>query len=302
MQTRAHSRFQVFVWSLVASMGSSAAMAQFVTPPPATNPDPEKDIPKAPTPPPPPPPAAAPPQPRIERARPAREPIPDLPFKEWEKDASGAVAPLNEPLELASLRRNPLVTADVMSKIDAFFPERRKSMERIVIENLDLVERIDQGLFEKTDFNDKASVGQVVATTKPLTAPSLASELKNRQIIDDKTFGLNSRITTAYTKAGMPPRKEGASPEEMKKATMQSMGAIYKQGFLEHLWTYNELIDAASKQMSGVKSDAPRAERLAAAKAEMAKMSLDDRKQALRKISGYEKPAATPEAAKPAGN
>jgi hypothetical protein len=171
-----------------------------------------------------------------------------------------------------------------------------------VIENLDLVERIDQGLFEKTDFNDKASVGQVVATTKPLTAPSLASELKNRQIIDDKTFGLNSRITTAYTKAGMPPRKEGATPEEMKKATMQSMGSIYKQGFLEHLWTYNELIDAASKQMPGVKGDAPKAERLAAAKAEMAKMSLEDRKQALRKISGYEKPAATPEAAKPAGN
>ncbi len=300
MQTQANGRFRVLVWSLVASMGSSVAMGQFVTPPPATNPDPEKDIPKAPVPPPPPP-AASQPQPKIERARPAKEPIPNLPFKEWEKDASGALVALNEPLELASLRRNPLVTADVMSKIDAYFPERRKSMERVVIENLDLVERIDQGLFEKTDFNDKASVGQVVATTKPLTAPSLASELKNRQIIDDKAFGLNSRITTAYTKAGMPPKKEGASPEESKKATMQSMGAIYKQGFLEHLWTYNELIDAASKQMPGVKADAPKAERLAAAKAAMAKMSLEDRKQALRKISGYEKPAeAASDASKPA--
>lgn len=298
MQTRTLSRTQVLVWSLVASMGSSVALAQFVTPPPATNPTPEKEIPTAPTPPPPPPAAADPPQPRIERARPAREPIPDMPFKEWEKDASGVLVPLTEPLELAALRRNPLVTPDVMAKIDAFFPERRKSMERIVIENLDLVERIDQGLFEKTDFNDKASVGQVVSTTKPLTTPSLASDLKNRQIIDDKTFGLNSRITTAYTKAGMPPRKEGASPDELKKATMQSMGAIYKQGFLEHLWTYNELI-AAAWRADAVKTDAPKAELIAAKKADLAKMSLEERKAVLRKISGYEMPAAaTPEAAK----
>ena len=298
MQTRTLSRTQVLVWSLVASMGSSVALAQFVTPPPATNPTPEKEIPTAPTPPPPPPAAADPPQPRIERARPAREPIPDMPFKEWEKGASGVLVPLTEPLELAALRRNPLVTPDVMAKIDAFFPERRKSMERIVIENLDLVERIDQGLFEKTDFNDKASVGQVVSTTKPLTTPSLASDLKNRQIIDDKTFGLNSRITTAYTKAGMPPRKEGASPDELKKATMQSMGAIYKQGFLEHLWTYNELI-AAAWRADAVKTDAPKAELIAAKKADLAKMSLEERKAVLRKISGYEMPAAaTPEAAK----
>jgi hypothetical protein len=107
-------------------------MAQFVTPPPATNPDPNKDIPKAPAPPPPPPPsAAAPAAPKIQQAKPVKEPIPNLPFKEWEKDASGAMVPLNEPLELAALRRNPLVTADTMAKIEAYVPDRRKAMERI---------------------------------------------------------------------------------------------------------------------------------------------------------------------------
>jgi len=287
MSTPLNTRMRALVWSLVAAASSSAAMAQFVTPPPATNPDPNKDIPKAPAPPPPPPPsAAAPAAPKIQQAKPVKEPIPNLPFKEWEKDASGAMVPLNEPLELAALRRNPLVTADTMAKIEAYVPDRRKAMERIVIENLDLVERIDGGLFEQTNFNDKAQVGQVVATTKPLTTPSFATELKNRQIIDDKAFGVNSRITTAYTKAGMPAKKEGASAEELKKATMASMGAIYKQGFLEHLWTYGELLDAASKDMGG-KADASKADRVAAAKAAMSKMSLDERKAALRKISGY---------------
>lgn len=285
-----NTRTRALVWSLIALASTSVASAQFVTPPPASNPDPDKTIPKAPvvTPPPAAQPAAA--APKVERARPQHEPIPNLPFKEWEKDASGNLLPLTEPLELAALRRNPLVTPDTMMKIEAYVPDRRKSMERVVIENLDLVERIDQGLFEQANFNDKKSVGEVVTTTKPLTTPSFASELKNRQIIDDKAFGLNSRITTAYTKASMPAKKDGMSPDDVKKATMQSMGAIYKQGFIEHLWTYNELIDAASKQMPGIKADSPRAERLAAAKAAMAKMSLEDRKAALRKISGYAKP------------
>jgi len=286
---------------LVVLASGSVASAQFVTPPPASNPDPDKTIPKAPvvtTPPPAAQPAATA-APKVERAKPQHEPIPNLPFKEWEKDASGNLLPLSEPLELAALRRNPLVTPDTMMKIEAYVPDRRKSMERVVIENLDLVERIDQGLFEQANFNDKKSVGEVVSITKPLTTPSFASELKNRQIIDDKAFGLNSRITTAYTKASMPTKKDGMSPDEVKKATMQSMGAIYKQGFVEHVWTYNELIDAASKQLPGVKADAPKAERLAAAKAAMAKMSLDDRKAALRKISGYTKPVeAAPAAGK----
>lgn len=290
---RATSRGLAFVWSLVVAAGSSAALAQFVTPPPATNPDPNKDIPKAPAPPPPPP--AAPAAPKIQQAKPVKEPIPNVPFKEWEKDASGNLLPLTEPLELASLRRNPLVTSDTMAKIDAYYPDRRKAMERIVIENLDLVERIDGGLFEQTNFNDKSQVGQVVATTKPLTTPSLATELKNRQIIDDKAFGVNSRITTAYTKAGMPARKEGASPEELKKANMASMGAIYKQGFLEHLWTYNELLATASKDF-GAAAGASKADQVAAAKAGLSKMTLEERKAALRKISGYSTDAKPAEA------
>lgn len=287
------ARCRVFVWSLVVAAGSSGALAQFVTPPPASNPDPNKDIPKAPAPPPPPP--AAPAAPKIQQAKPVKEPIPNVPFKEWEKDASGNVLALTEPLELASLRRNPLVTSDTMAKIDAYYPDRRKAMERIVIENLDLVERIDGGLFEQTNFNDKGQVGQVVATTKPLTTPSLATELKNRQIIDDKAFGVNSRITTAYTKAGMPARKEGASAEELKKANMASMGAIYKQGFLEHLWTYNELLVTASKDF-GAAAGASKADQAAAAKAGLAKMTLDERKAVLRKISGYSAEAKPAEA------
>lgn len=277
----------------------SAAMGQFVTPPPATNPTPENDIPKAPPPPivPPAPPSEAPP-PRPIKA--TKAPLPDVKWKEWEL-VDGKVAPLSEPLELAALRRNPLVTTEQMARIEAFLPDRRRSMERVVVENLDLVERIDAGMFETANFSDRADVTKVVETTKPLQVPSLATDLKNRQIIDDQAFGINSRITTSYTKASAGQKKESATPDEQKASTLAYMRAIYKQNFIEHLWTYNNLLNQAGKA-AGVDQTLAADLKSVAVKEKLAAMGLEERKALLRGVAGYAKGDAAAkqgEAAKP---
>lgn len=264
---------------------SSIAAAQFVTPPPPSNPTPENEIPKAPVPPPPPAPPteATMPPPRPVKA--TKAPLPDVKWKEWETTNGKAVA-LTEPLELAALRRNPLITADQLTKIEAFLPDRRRSMERVVVENLDLVERIDGGLFETANFSDRADVTKVVETTKPLQVPSLATDLKNRQIIDDQAFGINSRITTAYTKLSVEPKKEGATAEEQKTATMAYMRAIYKQNFIEHLQVYHALLKQSAKA-TGVDEKLDDAAKHAAVREKLAKMSIEERKSLLRGVAGY---------------
>lgn len=268
--------------ALVIFTGS--AMGQFVTPPPAQNPTPENDIPKTPPPAPVAPTTAQPVPARA--ARPAKEPLPDVKWKEWELGSDGLALPLNEPLELASLRRNPLVMTETMNKIEAYLPDRRRAMERIVIENLDLIERIDGGLFEKSDFFKKEDVQRVVETTKPLQTPSLATELKNRQVIDDKMFGINSRITTAYSRASVAAAKEG---EDQGKSQMNFRSTIYRHNFHEHLWTYNELMAEAAKAAK-VDESLAKADKIAAVKAALAKMGLEERKELLRGVSGYTKP------------
>jgi hypothetical protein len=276
---------------------SGTALGQFVTPPPAQNPTPENDIPKVPAPAPAPP-VTAQPVP-VRAARPAKEPLPDVKFKEWELGSDGLALPLSEPLELASLRRNPLVTSDTMNKIEAYLPDRKRGMERVIIENLDLIERIDGGLFERSDFFKKEDVQRVVETTKPLQTASLAMELKNRQIIDDKAFGINSRITTAYSRASAAPAKEG---EDQTKAAMKFRSTIYRHNFHEHLWTYNELL-AASADAAKVDASLAKPQKIEAVKAALAKMGLEERKELLRGVSGYTKDAPKPDAspaAKPA--
>jgi hypothetical protein len=271
---------------LVAIMGlASVATAQLVMPPPAKNPDIDANIPKdAPL-----PPATTQPVPPPEpvRARPARETVPNLPWTEWETDASGQVLPLNEPLDLASLRRNPYVTPDMMSKIEAYLPQRKQSVRRVVIENIDLIERVDKGLFEQADFTKKESVSQVVQTTRPLNTVSLVNDLKNRQIIDERAHAFNGRIVNAYSRGVIGPAAPDASDEERAARTNMAIGVIYKSAVNEQLWTYNDLVLDAAKEFPQIKA-ASDDERRAAVKAELAKLDIEARKALLRKVTGLE--------------
>lgn len=282
---------------LIALAGiCSVSVAQLVTPPPATNPAIDANIPKAP---PPPPVSVPPPAPPPVRAKPVREEIPNLPWKEWDKDDKGVVKPIDEPLDLAALRRNPYVSPEMMSKIEAYLPERRASMQRIIIENLDLVEKIDD-VFERVNLGagNRESVGEVVRVTKPLQTTSLAVDLKNRGIIDEKAMGFNARITTAYNKAVVPPVKEDATKEEKSKRTQDALRTVYKSALNEHQWTYVDLLNKAVKDVPGAAPGATRAETAKNVEKALAAMPLEQRKDLLRKVAGL--PKAEPKAeAKP---
>src|SRR5215813_2355614 len=81
--------------------------------------------------------------------------VPNPVFKTLvERDAEGNVLPLREPIEWAALRNNPLITPGDRARIEPALQERRRIFDRIVIENLDLAEQIDAGLFEKIDLGD----------------------------------------------------------------------------------------------------------------------------------------------------
>ncbi len=269
----------------LASLGFAAvATAQLVTPPPAANPQIDANIPKAP---PPPPAAEIPPSmPPPVRATPVKkEPVPALPYKEWEKDTNGVVLPLNEPLELAALRRNPYMTPEMQSKMEAYLPERKKSVRRVVIDNLDLSEQLENA-FDKVTLasGDKSGVGDLMRVTKPLNVTRLAVDLKNRGIIDDKAAGFNSQITSAYDKATSPPAKaDGGADKDRINAMLRN---VLRNTMSEQIMEYNELLLEASKELPGIKADLTRDEKIAAVKQAMSSMTLDQRKDLLRKVAG----------------
>jgi len=241
------------VWCLAAAaglvLGAAPALAQVVTPPPAEAPKIDAHIPKAPPPPPAPPPRPIPARP----AKPAVEPLPNLPYTSLvERDASGKMRPLSEPAELAALRRNPLVQPEVLAEIQPYLAERRATYERLVIENLDLVEKLTDGTFDAIDYSGKEGFALVVQTVDPIRKASprpLAEELAARELIDAQAVRFNEKITKEYNLASLPGAKAGATPAERAQHAKVSLAGLYRAGVNEAAIVHRDLLLEASRSL-----------------------------------------------------
>jgi len=241
---------------LVAIVPCAAAYAQIVTPPPASIPTPTEFELK--TPPPTPPPMARPPlnpaanpagnPARPTRPRPAEIPLPDLKFTSLvQKDASGKVIALTKPIDLSALAVNPMVNDEQRAKMADYLKERSATFEQIVVNNLEILDQIENGLLESTDWTDRASFGPVVQATKPMmpsAAPkSLVLELESRQLIDIQQKAFNAKIAKEYRDAMTLARPGADAPKEVvREHSKRAIGSAYRESLDESMQTYRALL------------------------------------------------------------
>jgi hypothetical protein len=226
--------------------GSTLALAQVVTPPPGEAPRFEDHIPKAP------PPAPMPPRPQMPQVeslnrKPAKPQVklPDLPYEKLLKhDDKGQAIPLSEPPDLAALKRNPLVTPSDLEKIQTVLKDRRAAFERIVIDNLDLVENIEGGIFETIDLADGKGFNTLLNTSKPLREPSapkpVHEELREKGLFTPEQAAFNEKISKEYLFDTVP-------PDPRRRLAM-----AYKHGVEEPLFVYRDLMVEAAKNLDKV--------------------------------------------------
>src|SRR5262245_27630013 len=164
----------------------------------------------------------------------------NVPFKSLvERDAAGNVLPLREPIEWAALRNNPLITRDELARIEPVLKERRRIFDRLVIENLDLAEQIDGGLFEKTDLGGNQGFAKLIDTSKPLRPGDLlpmSRALLKKGLLSPEQESLNNKIAQEYKLATMPRAPEGANPQQRAEAARRSLALLYKLGMDEPLF------------------------------------------------------------------
>jgi hypothetical protein len=151
---------------------------------------------------------------------------------------------------------------------------------------------------------DKAGIGELIKITKPLSVTRFAVDLKNRGIIDDRAAGFNSAISAAYDKATTPAADANANAAQQQERVGNMLRNVLKNTNSEQLWVYNNLLLDAAKEFPSIKADLPRDAKIAAVNEAMSSMTLDQRKDLLRKVAGLPKPEAsapvqaTPEATK----
>ena len=248
------------LWAFSMLAGVCApAWGQVVTPPPSEVAPVDEHIEKMPVPPPRPDVQAQPVQ-----AQPvaARQPIqlPDLPYEPLaQKDEAGNFKPLTEPLQMAALRASPTIEdkSKFFEDIKPFLAERNLTVHTVFISNLDLLERVDDGVFEKVNLRDQASIKQLLEVTKPFLPPAapdgLLEGLKKAGKLTDVQHAFAAKIARDYTLTLNPPPPEGGDEAEKARISMSRAAQLLKNGSLEeYTFLYNQAKKASIENFDAV--------------------------------------------------
>jgi hypothetical protein len=285
----------------LAASGVGSAIGQVVTPPPAEVTPIDWNIPKMPPAPSMPTADVTPtPPPRPVTPPPAR--LPDLPYTPLaEKGADGKILPLKEPLHISATRRNPMLPEGFMDQIAPVLEERRGRVDTLVVANLDVIERIEDGIFESVDFNNRATVRTLMDTIRPLTSAmkTLGEDLRERGLMDQMQTRFNNKIVNDYVRA-VNEEKAAAAEKDKVQSGQSLLMSLYKQNVDEFVFTYEKSMAHAcgrfSEALAGVQADeatlskareigaaaaskATEAEKLAALKGLRDVLTLDQRRQ-----------------------
>jgi hypothetical protein len=169
---------------------AGSALAQVATPPPG--PKPEKPA-YVPTPVAPRPAPAANPAVNPAAVSNALARVPDLPYVPLE------LMPHELPLDLLAMTPNPLIGQSKANDLMPMLVGRRARQELVVMENLDFVLQIQDGMLEEISFSDIAKLTMITDKVKPLVPPKgISQEAFDRGMLSRVQHEFNLKIVREY--------------------------------------------------------------------------------------------------------
>jgi hypothetical protein len=189
--------------------------------------------------------------------------------------------PLNEPGEVAALRVNPLIGPEGMEKIAGYLRDRELAFERLAVNNLDVVESVENGLFRDVDLVNKAAESQEkLKVLKPIFPPSspppLTSDLKSKGLIADMAARFSmERIMKEYVDGllGVTP---GMDQAERQKRGANTLMVVTQMQTEETMFAYKRVARRAMADFAGNATKAGlSADTIANAKGAVANLNAD---------------------------
>lgn len=254
---------RALVMATAAAFGCcGAALAQMVTPPPATTPDDTKDIVRYPAPAP-----VVPQRPenweemkaRAQPILPPKKTDPeagftkdaDLPKLEYTslvvRDAQKRLMPLAEPVEMAALRVNPMLTPEFFTRpeVVAALAERSLVLRRLAVDNLDILEKIDEGMVEQTKIDkDKVVLANLRDTLRPVSVGNsdgqvkkLLVDLYDKKLLNGEQAGFARKIVKEHGKAEL---------DDLAGNVEELMKMVMKNQTIEVTWEYHAMCREAA--------------------------------------------------------
>ena len=190
--------------------------------------------------------------------RPAPATHPDMSYEPITvRDNDGTLIPLTDPVEYVAMSHNPMLDLWAMTKIAPFFYPRRLRVEQLVLQNLDTMMEIENGLIETMRIGDeevmKSTSGKIAALTSASgVLPYLTSELTNANAVPKQVGILTNRILNKYQNdltmeaMALPTTEDGATGID------QMMQKVMRMSITEHEYFYRRLMMDAADQFAVV--------------------------------------------------
>jgi hypothetical protein len=169
------------------------------------------------------------------------------------RDANGKLIRYDRPLPWVAYEMNPLISDQQRQDLAKIFARRQMMHELAVVNDLDLVMKVDQGGFDNIDPRDRRTLAWADRTQKQLRAAGSLSEwMFNQGALSDVQAGACQLLGQAYTEAllkeisGPVKDKPDATPEEKLAVTRQISRELYYIRVDEPLYVYRRMLERAA--------------------------------------------------------
>lgn len=209
--------------------------------------------------------------------------IPDIPFKSLvERDEQNHIKPLPMPMEIMALDRNPTVGEPSMYRIKPYLRERRATIDKIAIDNLDMIQQIETGVIDRLDIKKKEQLIALTEMLRPLTSQGpLSTDLRKRDLLTKMQTGMNQKIVKQYQTELLADVKAKAKAAGLEEAPEVTKVLLYNS-VDEVMFSYKLLLMDTGKRLANGAAK-PAEEYIKIARAHLEPMKLEDKQAELRK-------------------
>lgn len=278
----------------------ATSLGQVAPPPPPAGDPPAKLVPPPPRPA---PRKMTPIQKQPSKPRPKAPPaiqVPDIPYEPLAKfDADGKLIRIDGSVDLAALKHNPTVGPKTIERVRPFLTDWKQRVDVMVVDNLDIMQDVDNGLFENIDLadeNQKVLMNEVfkmiISTSNPNNVMAGSGALTKtqmdfqRKLVADYTIALDKEVA-----AEISARIPGDDKESKQKQLLEGSRFSLSNMSRDEVHAYHGLLLTAAgltdKVLPGLALSPEEQEKLAAPLAAVKTAQTDQQKmEAVKALLG----------------
>ncbi|MCG3123874.1 MAG: hypothetical protein GIKADHBN_02303 [Phycisphaerales bacterium] len=158
------------------------------------------------------------------------------------RDENGKLVRYDRPLAWIAYERNPMITPERRQELAPAMRRRVIMYEIAMVNNLDLIMKVDQGEFDSLDYRDRRTIAWAERVKRQLRPGGMLSEwLYSQGYVTAEEAAGCQELANKYAQAALVEARDAAGDDRIEQ-TLAFTRYFYKSQVDESLYVYRQLI------------------------------------------------------------